>query len=189
MKRGGYESISKQEIPTEKTSKVNPTLFWPKSFSWNGEDEFFKSILGSEEQSYYLDCFFKFYIAESFCFTWNWAAFFGTVFWFVYRKMWWYSIIYFCLSSAFLVLVVLTGISFKWYFFTIFFVPGLAANYLYYKWCSRKIEKIKLVYFDFESQRIMLSRLGGTSNIVFPILIVLFCIFLFSFFSFFRLYK
>ena len=177
MKRGGYESICQQSsrpdnvLPSKSTPSW-PEAYSPESYSWNGEDAYYKAVLGSEDQAYYLNCFLKFRVEDGFCFTWNWAAFWGTFFWCVYRKMWMNSIKYIFFNLALLVIVVLLKIQIAWYFFLIFFVPGLMGNYFYYNWCAGKIDNVKSVHEEPEAQISALSKLGGTSNIIFTFLIL-----------------
>ncbi len=62
---------------------------------------------------------------------WNWAAFFFSFWWFLYRKMYlWALLCFITLCLPYLNLLIMIG----W---------GIAANYLYYKHANAKIAEVK----------------------------------------------
>lgn len=80
---------------------------------------------------------------------WNWAAFFFSFWWFLYRKMYLWSVICFItLCLPYLNLFILIG----W---------GVAANNLYYKHANTKIAEVKAFHGD--GYRIYLRDAGGVN--------------------------
>ena len=68
--------------------------------------------------------------------SWNWAAFFFSFWWFLYRKMYlWAVISFFTLCLPYLNLLILIG----W---------GIVANNLYYKHANSKIAELKAFHGD-----------------------------------------
>jgi len=95
---------------------------------------------------------FSKYIAEptSFHPGWNWAAFFFSFWWFLYRKMYLWSVICFItLCLPYFNLLIAIG----W---------GIAANSLYFKQATAKIAETKAFHGD--SYRIYLSDAGGVNG-------------------------
>jgi type II secretory pathway pseudopilin PulG len=145
-------------------------------------DDFYKAIIGNNNQVYYLRIFKNFDKKGRVEISWNWSAFFVSFYWFLYRKMWRNALIYFFLPYfvAFIVGLVLsvTGapstlldevldvMSVFLYLPLIFLVVPMFANGLYYQHCNKKIIEAKLLYQDKERQINLLRGNGGTSNIV-----------------------
>lgn len=81
---------------------------------------------------------------------WNWAAFFFNFWWFLYRKMYLWSVLCFIsLCLPYFNLLIIVG----W---------GIAANYLYYKHATDKIAETKT--FHGESYAIYLRDAGGVNT-------------------------
>lgn len=91
--------------------------------------------------------------------TWNWPAFFFTIFWFLYRKMYLYAIV---LVIVDLVAVLLSyrgsvmGI-------IVSVLSGRMANGLYFMFAKNRIRKIKSTHPNREKQLSTIASQGGTS--------------------------
>lgn len=89
-------------------------------------------------------------------YSWNWAAFLVSVFWFVYRKM-------YALGIGVIVLEIVLESIFKvrWVSYIVFILCGIFGNYLYLNHCNRKLSKI--VNLDPSDKESELLRQGGVS--------------------------
>jgi cell division septation protein DedD len=115
--------------------------------------ELYKAVIGPKNQDYYLSRFAKFDAAGKTSASWHWPAFFSTLNWLIYRKMWgvalWFASLsitvalavfgigkltlnYASSTEAVLILLFLLGT---------FVLPGLYANAAYYRFCEKKITK------------------------------------------------
>lgn len=116
--------------------------------------ELYKSVIGPVNQSYYLRVFAHFDAKGKTGILWHWSAFFTTLNWFVFRKMWGMAAWYAGVSLVFTLAVfgigklafaysetteeVLTGVS----LLLVFVLPGLFANAAYYRFCERTINSV-----------------------------------------------
>lgn len=113
--------------------------------------ELYRAAIGPRGQDYYLRHFAKFDADGKTSASWHWPAYWTTLNWLVYRKMWGWALAY---LSALLGLALLifgigkllldysdaTGLVMFLLFLTAAFVlPGLYANAWYYNYCSEKI--------------------------------------------------
>lgn len=144
-------------------------------------DDFYKAIIGSKSQNYYLPIFKRFDDNGKIGISWNWAAFFITFYWLLYRKMWLNALIYFLLPYLGLIplsiiaaiaesnnsagMAIIAGLGYLIYFLALFILPPLYANALYYKHCQKKIAETKATSNDTQRQLGELAGKGGTSNI------------------------
>jgi hypothetical protein len=103
-----------------------------------------------EMSGYYLDKFRKFQAGrvETFAPTWNWSAFCFTTGWFLYRKMYLWTLLFF-VASCIPVLGLVAWLA-----------AGLAGNYLYYRHVSGRIAEARSVTPEHELPAV-LSQLGG----------------------------
>ncbi|MDC0336011.1 DUF2628 domain-containing protein [Pseudodesulfovibrio sp.] len=82
--------------------------------------------------------------------SWNWAAFFFTFWWFLYRKMYVWAVVSFVtLWFPYLNLIIWIG----W---------GVVANYLYYKHANAKIGELKMYHGD--GYGVYLRDTGGVNG-------------------------
>ena len=113
--------------------------------------ELYKAAIGPRGQDYYLRHFAKFDADGKTGATWHWPAYWSTLNWLIYRKMWGWALVY---GAALLGLALVvfgvgklvfnysdsTGLLLFLLFLTAAFVlPGLYANAWYYTYCSEKI--------------------------------------------------
>lgn len=150
------------------------------------EEEFFKAYLGSNNQDYYLSRFKRFDEAGRAGVSWHWPAFFVTIYWLLYRKMWRNALILFLLPIVVLAVIGIAGatlgkgaapaLGMIWIVFAlgIWFLPPMFANALYYWHCRKKIAEVKATSRDVQRQLGELAGRGGTSNIVWVILAIVF---------------
>jgi len=113
--------------------------------------ELYRAAIGPRSQDYYLRQFTRFDAAGKTGASWHWAAYWSTLNWLVYRKMWGQALAYLAavLGMALLVFGVgkllldysdTTGLLLFLAFLTAaFVVPGLYANAWYYNFCNEKI--------------------------------------------------
>lgn len=154
----------------------------------SGLEEYYKAVLGPKNQYYYLDRFARFDAEGKTGASWHWPAFFVTLYWLLYRKMWLAALGYFFLPSLLFWLVrgiiasaaqgpayMLVGAWNLIYLAGIFFLAPMYANALYYNHCKKKIAAARAASADTQRQLGVLSGNGGTSNIA--IIILLFFVF------------
>jgi cell division septation protein DedD len=113
--------------------------------------ELYRAAIGPRGQDYYLRQFARFDAAGKTGASWHWAAYWSTLNWLIYRKMWGQALAYVAaiLGMALLVFGVgklllsydsTTGLALFLLFLTAaFVVPGLYANAWYYNFCNEKI--------------------------------------------------
>jgi cell division protein FtsN len=113
--------------------------------------ELYKSVIGPVNQSYYLRVFAHFDAKGKTGILWHWSAFFTTLNWLIFRKMWGMAAWFAGLSLVFTLVVfgigklvfsysettegILAGLTLV----AVFVVPGLFANAAYYRFCERTI--------------------------------------------------
>jgi Tfp pilus assembly protein PilE len=150
----------------------------------NTSEDLYRAVIGPNNQDYYLRQFEHFDQEGKVSFKWHWPAFFITFYWLLYRKMWINALIYlllpFILMIPFGVISVIAG-NFKdivdslsniTYFIVIFLIYPMYANALYYKHCKNKIKQIESSSHDAQRKIGELSGIGGTSNVVFLLLLI-----------------
>jgi Tfp pilus assembly major pilin PilA len=138
-------------------------------------EPFYKAIIGTNNQEYYMNRFKEFDEKGKSGVTWHWPAFFVTLYWLLYRKMWGRSALYFFLPYFIVILLTIFGSAFIGIGFGIFFllmwiVPPLFADAWYYKHCKKKIAECIASANDFNQQIKLLHPKGGTSSILVIIL-------------------
>lgn len=113
--------------------------------------ELYRAAIGPRGQDYYLRHFAKFDADGKTSASWHWPAYWTTLNWLVYRKMWGWALAYIAalLGLALLIFGIgkllldysdATGLVMFLLFLTAAFVlPGLYANAWYYNYCSEKI--------------------------------------------------
>lgn len=115
--------------------------------------ELYRAVIGPRNQDYYLAQFARFDAQGKPSATWHWAAFFTTLNWFVFRKMWGAALWYVTLVVAFALAIFGLGkLAFNYtdevqnallllFLLGMFVTPALLANALYYRFCERRITK------------------------------------------------
>jgi len=98
--------------------------------------------------------------------TWNWGAFFGSVWWLGFRKMYLFAFMLLCIWQALTIALYALGISgaitlslqiITWVSI------GLWGNYIYRKHADRKLAEIKIKYPDLRTQEVQIVKAGGQS--------------------------
>jgi hypothetical protein len=118
-------------------------------------DKDFSTFIG-KNASRYVAKFKKFNMGEldNFAPTWHWPAFFVPFIWLLYRKLYLWALLIFCLS-----IIPFVG-------FIVMIVMGITANYLYYRHAKKKILALKSLFKSSESQAaIEIARTGGVNNV------------------------
>lgn len=116
--------------------------------------DLYRAAIGPRSQEYYLHHFLKFDADGKTSATWHWAAYWSTLNWLIFRRMWAWAMGY----GALLVMVALaifgvgklafnysdgTGVLLFLLFLSLAFVlPGIYANALFYKNCNDRINKV-----------------------------------------------
>ena len=102
------------------------------AFSSAIRDEDFITFIGKNANAY-ITKFKKFNISgiDDFHPTWHWPAFFVPFFWLLYRKLYLWALLVFCLS-----VIPYVG-------FIVMIVLGITGNYLYYKHAKKRILALK----------------------------------------------
>lgn len=113
--------------------------------------ELYRAVIGPRSQEYYLKHFLRFDSEGKTSATWHWPAYWVTLNWLIYRRMWGWALAY---AAALLGLVlVIFGVGkllfsysdttafilFLSLLTTAFVVPGMYANAWFYKFCNEKI--------------------------------------------------
>lgn len=141
-------------------------------------DEYLETAIGYRNTEYYLRKFRAFRDEQGWA-SWSWPAFFFSLFWLLYRKMWAYAGVYFVAQY---VLAGVTLLLFKhywlwgplWaiYFVTIWITFPIYANGLYYWHLQHKIDKLSAAIRDKRRRLRTLEAEGGTSNIIVVIVLI-----------------
>lgn len=129
-------------------------------------DEDYNSFIGKNAAKYIIK--FKSFQAggfDSFKVTWHWPAFFVPFIWLLYRKLYLWALLIFCLS-----IIPYVG-------FIVMIVMGITANYLYYKDAKKKILALNSLHKTSESQGSdEIAHAGGVNNVAVWIGAILFII-------------
>jgi hypothetical protein len=128
-------------------------------------DEQLALFVGEKKKGYYFKKWDK--EADKRKLTWNWAAYFLSIFWFGYRKMYKHIAIILSILVALDIVTLLLNIGNMAVNRGITFggaaVIGIMANSLYKKHAEKKISEINATYSNKEQQHIALKKAGGTS--------------------------
>jgi len=147
-------------VEIEKTlHNVKPIKINTYSTSVTHED--LKVFVGPSKQKYYMSKWSKFeesIINKSD--SWNWAAFFLTLFWMAYRKMYLYAVgisaAFFIITSIFPGLATPLGISLGVFL-------GMFGNKMYYEHARKVISKVNNNIVDLSKKERIIASKGGSS--------------------------
>ena len=147
----------------------------PASPDAASDDELLDAAIGPTNLSFYRPKFDRFAAGQG-SVSWNWPAFFVTIFWMLYRRMYGYALlVWFVLPIVFVIVAaIIGGISgdpavyggtyyLLWMVFGFILIP-MFANRLYYRHATRKIARAKTIYSDKEDQLREVYRTGGTGG-------------------------
>ncbi len=116
--------------------------------------ELYQAVIGPRGQDYYLRHFARFDADGKTRATWHWPAYWGTLNWLVFRKMWGWALAYVtALMGVALVIFGIGKLAFNYsdatglFLFLLFVtgafvLPGIYANALYYRYCREKIAAV-----------------------------------------------
>lgn len=151
--------------------------------SANSRREYLETAIGPRNTDYYLSRFERFSTGGGFV-SWNWPAFFLSLIWLLYRKMWAYAAAYFVLPSvlytlAFTILLATTDADIAsagallFYLALIFVAFPMFANALYYRVVQKRVAKARAWGSDRQRQLRVLASEGGTSNAAFVVVAIM----------------
>lgn len=102
---------------------------------------------------YYKPQFRKFDLrgTETFAVTWNWAACFCNFWWFLYRKLYLWALVWFLLTLI------------PFFGFAFWIAAGITGNYLYYKHANARIREAKSMQ-PADQLPTVLKELGGVNQ-------------------------
>lgn len=139
------------------------------------DDDLLDAAIGPTNRSYYRPKFDRFEAGQGSA-SWNWPAFFVTIFWMLYRRMYAYALVVWLVLPVVFVIVaaIVGGISgnpetyvstyyFLWAVVGFIFIP-MYANRLYYRHATKKIARAKAMYSSSEDQVREVYRTGGTGG-------------------------
>ncbi len=163
----GKQIVSnKQNIEYEKSNNtLNNVNSNPKSYS--STDDIMKFV---SQNIYFYQEKFNLINKTGKKITWNWAAFFLSIYWMLYRKM------YLQTGGIFLLSIILTCIPYVGYLLSlslgiiICIILGMYGNYMYLNHIERKLKEID--YLNNYERDAVISRKGGV-NLVLPIVIAI----------------
>jgi cell division protein FtsN len=116
--------------------------------------ELYRAAIGPRAQDYYLRQFAKFDANGKTSATWHWPAYWSTLNWLIYRRMWGWALAYMAALLGLALLIFGVGkliFSYSdttgWLLFMMFLtgafvVPGLYANAWFYTYCNEKISTV-----------------------------------------------
>lgn len=148
--------------------------------SWENFSPYYEKAIGGKSVGYYLPIFRRFHV-DGVGVSWNWAAFFVSFFWLLYRKMWREASLYFL--GVFLFIVIggivsssvyssspdMGGVVFYGgrlaYVLTFFILFPMYANALYFKKTKKKVLEAESVFSDERNRLRLVSSEGGVSPI------------------------
>ncbi|MGB4811993.1 MAG: pilin [Methylophilaceae bacterium] len=140
------------------------------------QEEQYQAIIGDKNQAYYLKHFAQFDANGKTNATWHWPALFVPFYWFLYRKMWPYAILYFIIPYIGMLVIgilativgesanLLISIFYFAFFIALLVLPALFANALYYKHCKKEIASVIAKKLNTERTVGELVGNGGTSG-------------------------
>jgi type II secretory pathway pseudopilin PulG len=146
--------------------------------------DFYKAVIGAKNLQKYMRYFLEADQLGKAPLSWHWPAFFVTVYWLLYRKMWLLALAV-VISPALLVpsialaeavfgnaADIAIGFVYLTYFVAMFMLPPLYAHAAYYKHCKRIIAKAQKSSANPQLQIDELVKKGGTSPVVAALILV-----------------
>lgn len=145
--------------------------------------EQYQAVIG-HHQHYYLKKFMAFDSDSKAQRSWHWPAFLLTFYWMLYRKMWANAVIYLLLGYSGFALVgsvtrhlanstgSLSILLYGALLLSLFVLPAIYANALYYRHCRKLITKAQQQTENPNQIYGLLASRGGTSNLMVSIMVV-----------------
>lgn len=155
--------------------------------------DFYQAFIGEKNQQYYLQKFQQFDREGKTSASWHWPAFFVTLYWLMYRKMWVHALLYFLspyialIAGAIIAAVVgkilgddagivLISTMYVLFYAGVFIIPPLYANAWYYKHAQKKIAETAMYDNNPQKRLGILAGRGGTSGVFLVVFFVFFFI-------------
>lgn len=135
------------------------------------QTELYSAAIGSKNRDYYLQYFQRADVAGKPPVSWHWPAFFITLPWLLYRKMWAYAALYFFIPLLVAIVIgVVEALAPRLgqaltatYYIAVLIGPPMYANALYYNHCRKLINQTAPGQENTQAQLGALSVRGGTS--------------------------
>ncbi|WP_456434326.1 DUF2628 domain-containing protein [Thermosulfuriphilus sp.] len=126
------------------------------------DENLFRAYIGPRAD-YYLAQFRKFFLIPGgqFTVTWHWPAFAFGFWWFLYRKMYLWALVFFFLSNILGSLIFFHG---PIGILIVHIGYGVLANYLYFRHVRTKVAEAAMNIPDREKLIAYLARTGGTNS-------------------------
>lgn len=168
------EAITKNNnITTPETGNTQ------SNFSEESLEDYYREAIGYKNTDYYLSIFKKLDSGDT-NISWNWPAFFVTFYWFLYRKMWLWALIYFLLPIPVSIVIAISAavsqsvaiVSLVGFYIGIFIIFPMYANKIYHQHVRKKIEKAKGFSNEKEKQLRVIASEGGTSNVALIVVLI-----------------
>lgn len=144
-----------------------------ESQSWL-ERELYEAAIGPSNTHYYLSRFERFASGGGRT-SWNWPAFFISLLWLLYRKMWAHAALYLFVPSVLAVVLAVVfgslfggpGVLLAWFLqiVAMYVVVPMYANAWYFRTVSRRVERVHASGADRNRQLRTLYIEGGTSPV------------------------
>lgn len=138
--------------------------------------ELYRAAIGPRSQDYYLRHFMKFDANGKTSATWHWPAYWATVNWLIYRRMWGWALAYVAALLGLALLVFGLGklvfsysdtvglLLFLVFLTGAFILPGLYANAWFYTYCNKKISATLRNTHEIKDACEALAQQAGTSK-------------------------
>ena len=138
----------------------------------NTKEELYAAVIGPDNLGWYTKIFNKFDNEGRVTTTWNWPACLFTMYWMLYRKMWFQAGVYFLCVALYAIITPFLSVvepgEIHWFhalsMLLAFFVVPLYANAIYYNHCREKITEARYKNPNSDKQIVELTKMGGTSK-------------------------
>ena len=134
--------------------------------------EYYEAAIGYKRPDYYLPIFSRF-DTQGVGISWNWPAFFISLWWLLYRKMWGWAFLYWVVSAILGSLAAAFPLLLVVYLGVLFVAFPMYANALYYRHVNKKIAKVNRYSEDKERRLRILASEGGAGGAVLIVLLVI----------------
>jgi cell division septation protein DedD len=138
--------------------------------------ELYRAAIGPRGQDYYLRHFTRFDANGKTAASWHWPAYWSTLNWLIYRKMWGWALAYAAALVGMALVIFGVGklllnysdttglLLFLAFLAAAFVLPGLYANAWYYSYCNEKISSVLRETRDVNEARAALAAQASTER-------------------------
>lgn len=149
-----------------------------------GDDAAWRAVIGKKNLDYYLPRF-RDQQASGRRALWHWPAFFVTLYWLLYRKLWGWAAAYFFLPAVVAALLgvmaatgragqTIAGLGWLVFLALFFIAPPMLANSLYYSRCAKLLASERAAAQGTEQLLARLEAKGGTSSAALIVVLAVF---------------